>query len=695
MTSQSIILNLNKEFASSQAENFLQPVSQAYDVGKEAEVALYGANLTRKPILNEQKPGVSDNFTEVSIQFASMPDVAQVNEFLAGTVVDATKVPYYATGLPNPKSFPEVGSYARDEICDFLAADFNTNITQECNGTRMQSVEKNDISINGKAVVLQIPYSVAFEKENFYFGLQGSNMLYADTTATNFQLNCNLPCNCQIETYDNTEEVNTGDILRNEVTGGDFDQILEIRANVAVDKTNYSSFSHINSSPIFPLLTQNKLSQLDTYTNGCNQCFFEYEVNLDDTQTDNTYDVITGFTNTYLQSQWASSNTPALNSIKPVSFDNIANYPSVFVGIRHYHKIDSSNVTHSFLEVFCPNEISTRCDYLNDSNPLSNVFTENLGRLALVNLNNTNMNGLTVGYRFVKHKNQRGAGYQQLLSTPSDANEELVLFSNTYSIQVYTRDSEGEVVVYDSTSHSFYLPGNLLEDGFLINGAISQRAPAERCNLGFMPYMFVNKAETDEGISNPRGNWICYMDNTKGDFVYKQGAQQYNILVTSPSLEQALGQSQLEQNPIVINRKSTADKFEFKGDNRLKYDPNAFPRFRAEAGLTKMYSDNTQYNIELNLPVKAYNTTRTNKNNIGQKRTIVYKTEPVIEGESHEIQSVFINKNIQPNSLKFLTLNNTEPLNLNNMNIQIRRNHNNELATELEDASVEILIKSK
>ena len=93
--------------------------------------------------------------------------------------------------------------------------------------------------------------------------------------------------------------------------------------------------------------------------------------------------------------------------------------------------------------------------------------------------------------------------------------------------------------------------------------------------------------------------------------------------------------------------------------------------------------------------MKAYNTTRTNKNNIGQKRTIVYKTEPVIEGESHEIQSVFINKNIQPNSLKFLTLNNTEPLNLNNMNIQIRRNHNNELATELEDASVEILIKSK
>ena len=473
--------------------------------------------------------------------------------------------------------------------------------------------------------------------------------------------------------------------------------LIEIRANVAVDKTNYSSFSQINSSPIFPLFTQNKLSQLDTYTNGCNQCFFEYEVNLDDTQTDNTYDVITGFTNTYLQSQWAASNTPALNSIKPVSFDNIENYPSVFVGIRHYHKIDSSNITHSFLEVFCPNEVSSRIDYLTDDNNLNIVFNENLGRLALVNLNNTNMNGLTVGYRFIKHKNQRGAGFQQYLGGNADANDESVLFGNTYSIQVYTRDSEGEVVVYDSTSHSFYLPGNLLEDGFLINGATSVRTGTQRCNLGFMPYMFVNKAETDEGISNPRGNWICYKDNVKDRFVFRQGAQQYNILVSSPSLEQALGQSQLEQNPIVINRKAVDpnQKYKFKGDNRLKYDPNAFPRFRAEAGLTKMYSDNTQYNIELNLPVKAYNTTRTNKNNIGQKRTIVYKTEPVIEGESHEIQSVFINKNIQPNSLKFLTLNNTEPLNLNNMNIQIRRNHNNELATELEDASVEILIKSK
>ena len=36
-----------------------------------------------------------------------------------------------------------------------------------------------------------------------------------------------------------------------------------------------------------------------------------------------------------------------------------------------------------------------------------------------------------------------------------------------------------------------------------------------------------------------------------------------------------------------------------------------------------------------------------------------------------------------------------KPLNLNSLNVQIRRAKTNELATELEDASVELLIKSE
>ena len=59
------------------------------------------------------------------------------------------------------------------------------------------------------------------------------------------------------------------------------------------------------------------------------------------------------------------------------------------------------------------------------------------------------------------------------------------------------------------------------------------------------------------------------------------------------------------------------------------------------------------------------------------------------------IDQYYLDKNIVPNNLKFLTLNNSAPLNLNSLNVQIRRAKTNELATELEDASVELLIKSE
>ena len=73
----------------------------------------------------------------------------------------------------------------------------------------------------------------------------------------------------------------------------------------------------------------------------------------------------------------------------------------------------------------------------------------------------------------------------------------------------------------------------------------------------------------------------------------------------------------------------------------------------------------------------------------------MYKSSPIIEGQSDGIDQTFVNLFKEPNNLKFLTLNNSAPLNLNELNVQIRRAKTNELATELEDASIELLIKSE
>ena len=81
-------------------------------------------------------------------------------------------------------------------------------------------------------------------------------------------------------------------------------------------------------------------------------------------------------------------------------------------------------------------------------------------------------------------------------------------------------------------------------------------------------------------------------------------------------------------------------------------------------------------------------------NDVGQTKTIIYKTGTITEGQIADIQGNIVTKNIEPNNLKWLTLNNSEPLNLNSLNVTIRRNKSNKLATELTDSSIEILIKS-
>ena len=81
-------------------------------------------------------------------------------------------------------------------------------------------------------------------------------------------------------------------------------------------------------------------------------------------------------------------------------------------------------------------------------------------------------------------------------------------------------------------------------------------------------------------------------------------------------------------------------------------------------------------------------------NNIGQKRSILFNADPFVRGETTNIATSNINKDLEPNTLKFLTLNNSAPLNLNNLRLQIRRAKNNELATEITDSQVEILIRS-
>ena len=78
--------------------------------------------------------------------------------------------------------------------------------------------------------------------------------------------------------------------------------------------------------------------------------------------------------------------------------------------------------------------------------------------------------------------------------------------------------------------------------------------------------------------------------------------------------------------------------------------------------------------------------------NLGNERTIIYGTGTFIEGSLDTINNTSVSVNINPSTLKYISLNNNKPLKLNNLNIQIRRANSNEEAVEITDCSIEILI---
>jgi len=507
-------------------------------------------------------------------------------------------------------------------------------------------------------------------------------------------------------TADITTETESNSVLR----GKTF-----IRSNAAISQADYSSsFTRISDSPLFPLLRLDEPHlQNDKFQQT--QSFFEFDIHFD--QSANSYDVdfVAGFTNTYLQSHWTNSNSPEVSACTPTGDD----LPNVLLGARFVESKQSNTKSESRIDIYCPKTLHEYFNYISGNDDLNDMFNEGHQRLAVINLTEGDIGngGLSrqgkYGFRFIAHTNQAGA-YHKLMKTQSNSNDaDEPYYDRVYSFEFYARPTgETDHKLYDSVNDNIYFPGNLIETGWLFNSVISERLNTERCGLGFMPYMFVKELPATAGISNPRGNFIIQRDYVNNKVGFRVGVDYYNYKIKNTSLNEILG-LQAEAEDITAYAKENRFKVFFgQGENDFRYvrynglkrfDANAYPEYKADGGLVKLYADNTQYNIELNLPIKAYNTTQPNKktnnktfvSNLGQKRTIVYKSPPLVEGESQGIDQTFINLFKEPNNLKFLTLNNSAPLNLNELNVQIRRSKTNELATELEDASIELLIKSE
>jgi len=721
---QSVILNLNKDYSNSKAHDYFQPVAQQIDIGKDASVCLYNLALSRKPLCLEKN--TDSNEVDFKMNFEYFPSKEQKHAIQFTTATSIINEDEMV--IINNKAIYDIedidfklkpSGYTIRELSDRITLNVNSVIKKGIDGLDLYKGDgSTPFKVGGVDTKLSMPYSYIYDKDNFYLGLAGCPYSPATSEGNTYNNSdeylysaINNTQDLGVFGVDNNESTGTIDIITETETANVLRGKTFITSNTAIiSQSDYqSSFNRISDSPIFPLfkldnpkLQNNKFQQT--------QSFFEFDVHLDTTASAYDVDMVVGFTNTYLQSKWANSDVPEVSVIKPSS----ELLPDVFIGARFVETKSGGNISESRIDLYVPNIINELLNYLGGHADLDVIFGEGLQKLTTIDFgNNTLARQGKYGFRFVAHTNQADcfAKLQRQANNNNAGNDSY--YSRTYSFQFYARPNlVGDTILYDSCDDNIYFPANLIEAGFLFGSAKSGRTVGELNALGFMPYLFVKNLPALSGISNPRGNYIIQKDFVSNKVAYRCGVNFYNYKIKNTTLNEILGleaerdnifQYEEENKFKVFYGQTDTDFRTHKYPGLKRYDPNAYPQYRKDGGITKLYADNTQYNIELNLPIKAYNTTKPIKktndktfvSNLGQKRTILYKSSPIIEGQSDGISQTFVNLFKEPNNLKFLTLNNSSPLNVNEINIQIRRSKTNELATELEDASVELLIKSE
>jgi hypothetical protein len=167
---QSVILNLNKNYANSKAHDFLQPVAQQLDIGKNAEVCLYGATINRQPLfINKDKNNNTFNFQIAPQVF---PDNRQQEN--SSVVLDIDKLPNSLLGEFAGGYEILSGGFSIQEFGQTMVNNINYTTTELVNGNNVENKAGNPVTCGGLDLTKQFPYSYIYNNdEDFYLGFQG------------------------------------------------------------------------------------------------------------------------------------------------------------------------------------------------------------------------------------------------------------------------------------------------------------------------------------------------------------------------------------------------------------------------------------------------------------------------------------------------------------------------------------------
>ena len=650
---QSVILNFNKNYANSTASQFTQLVNQQLEINENSMVALYTGNLVRKPI-------VLPSDTKLTINLTSQQPTKQ----MTGSISTSQTQDSY--GLTSFEATIKQGTYSKLTFCRHLIDELNAVI--QANDLRTSTVNP---FASGDPALKSLPYKFFYQMKDgdFFLGLR--YMLYDELTTSQND-------NYHVAFLDLNDKCNTSQAVTFVEDGA---QKIIHRTTRVDDWNSYAlgnqpmrgmSYCHTDDGLDNKLASDIAFStcQVQVNPDGAHEMGFLY-----------------GLNNTYFASKWADVSPPVVETanVSYVSPDD--QIPKVLMGVYIEVTTDATPaITDSSIKI---------------------VINQNLAKLGINEYENeANRNNFMDG-KFQIVKEIDPADYEIDLTKlttirwevycrnglQDDATDFILDDNRVYFFRVYINSpyqNGSNTLIFDSKTIGLQLNPIAVETGYLWQQIENYDDPNNEVSGGLCPQFFFKNSEDDIVVYNPRQNSICNLVDDRQNFNINYGMLGYSFEIkdenneNNTELRSILGVAQ-NSRPAVLFTDIT---------NTTNYNPNSFPYSEDLGGITQLGSDRTRYNIELNLPIKAFNTTESSVNNLGQTRTIVYNTNPVIEDVTN-VSSGLINGNIEPNTLKFLSLNNERSIKLNQIEVEVRRAKTNEIADEIVDASVELLIQSE
>ena len=678
---QSIILNYNKDFVNSKPYDYTQAANKILDLLPNSSVALYSATIQRKPIVI---------LKDVDIQLVTdrnlcLPSQDQMNQaqndlvtdaFIAdasnrfSTLYDKTHVGNDNFGLLAKKTIPK-GEYTRGEFIDIVRGAFQTSIV--LNLDRAKSPSDN--------YWLPYDYRGGADKDGVFMGLVNNYTAgMTPWTTANVSVDVELGLNIQGANEQNPMY----NQFAPDAAGGTYQEHY-ILGDVPVN-----------------VLAKSQVTNGTQYENEASQVFY----NIDFSKTEGTKEIFFGFYSNHAATQeWhANGKIATVIDVLPEVSDGVAvnTAPESWFGVRHV-QVQGSGVHDvvAYLDILVNSRLMENgYDVFGGAKGLSTTEPYDAGEsmilLQRIKVVNNNLLG-QCGFRFYYIDQKFSAG---------GANS-TVYETRRYYWQYFTNGTlnaagmsgyQGDVM-FDSRNFDWYIPEALAESGFLPEGLIAHNEPTfTTCTGGLCPYIAFDGCDETCIVHQVKYTPTYLKKNT----IFFQNVAQIPMLGIKAYGYDNEGTSQDIKTILGIGSSNySATTWGSEGNEGIQsntsvYYPANYPQdMNSGAGIQKIYSDNTEYNIEIpSLPIRTFNTTAKSNCVSGNERPIIYNTSSLMEGDMSAVDETYITRAVVPYTEKFLALRNEQKINLNSINVQIRHSADNSPAEEITDAKVEIIIRN-